>query len=169
MGLGSATRDGSASFCLIVVLTGGGGSFKLSANRRVKKTVPPGLGIALSFPACAPGLIRIKPLVGATLPKMLSWACAERRVAAVTASIKSPQRLPQTSRVIRLSRFLGFVPKTAPEHIQNPAEAKLLYIARGEFDLSVRGAAGRTPHGLSGHRAAVLDLLLASKNTAEIN
>ncbi len=54
MGLGDAARDGSASFVLLVVLTGCGGSFKLLANRRVKKVVPPRFGIALSFSACAP-------------------------------------------------------------------------------------------------------------------
>ena len=107
MDLGDAAWDGSASFVLIVVLTGCGGSFELLANRRVKKVVPSRLGIALSFSACAPDLIGMRPLVGVTLLKMLSWACAERRVAAVTARIKNLQRLLQTSRIIRLSSFLG--------------------------------------------------------------
>src|ERR1700722_15187241 len=114
MDLAAAAWDGSASFVLIVVLTGCGGSFELLANRRVKKVVPPRFGIALSFSACAPGLIRMRPLVRVTLLKMLSWACAERRVVAVTARIKNLQRLLQTSRIIRLPSFLGFVPK--PRH-----------------------------------------------------
>lgn len=128
MGLGDSAWDGSASFVLIVVLTGCGGSFELLANRRVKKVVPSRFGIALSFSACAPGLIGMRPLVGVTVLKMLSGACAERRVAAVTARIKNLQRLLQTSRIIRLSSFLGFVPKPrhCPSIIQIPAQAKLL-------------------------------------------